>query len=291
MNGFMYLNWFLGPTLEATLLAFMLRRKLRVAYPRFFTYILFQVIKSGVLFVIYQFSQDSYFDAYWTGNAISIFLAVMVMDEIWKHLFKGYAGIQDLGSILFRWACVVMLLIAIASAFPGRESNADRVVAAVLAFDRSMRLMQCGLFFLVLLLCRFLKQFWRHHVFGIALGFGIFATVELIVVSILSRFGNNLIDVVSLVKSTAYNVVTLLWIGYLRQPSPVLSGEIDTAESAGTWDAELVTAPSSGPTDETFLNMVEDAVERVLTRTSPWPRPATRGSRIVSRRPNPEDRN
>lgn len=291
MNGLMYFNWFLGPVLEATLLAFMIRRNLRATFPRFFTYILFQVIKSGVLFGIYHYYHDNYFDAYWAGNAVSILLAVTVMDEIWKNLFHGYAGIQDLGSILFRWACVVMFLIAIASAFPGRENNADRLVAAVLAFDRSMRLMQCGLFFLVLLLCRLLKHFWRHHVFGIALGFGIFASVELILVSILSRFGSNQIALISLIKSATYNAVTLLWISYLRQPSPVLSGEIDTADSLDTWNAELVTESSTTPGDETFLTMVEQAVERVLTRTSPWPRPATKGSRIVSRRPSPEDRN
>ena len=291
MNGLMYFNWFLGPVLEATLLAFMIRRNLRATFPRFFTYILFQVIKSGVLFGIYHYYHDNYFDAYWAGNALSILLAVTVMDEIWKNLFHGYAGIQDLGSILFRWACVVMFLIAIASAFPGRENNADRVVAAVLAFDRSMRLMQCGLFFLVLLLCRLLKHFWRHHVFGIALGFGIFASVELILVSILSRFGSNQIAVISLIKSATYNAVTLLWISYLRQPSPALTGEIGAPDSLHTWNAELLTESSTTPGDETFLTMVEQAVERVLTRTSPWPRPATKGSRIVSRRPSPEDRN
>jgi hypothetical protein len=152
MNALTYLSWFLGPALETTLLAVMVRGKLRLTFPRFFTYILFQVLKSGVLFIVYRYSSpENYFDAYWAGNAVSIFLAVTVMDEIWKNLFERYERIQDLGSMLFRWACVLMFLIAVVSALP-EETNAHRAVAAVLAFDRSMRLMQCGLFFLVLFL-------------------------------------------------------------------------------------------------------------------------------------------
>jgi hypothetical protein len=290
MNRLMYLSWFLGPALQTTLLAFMVRRKLRATFPRFFTYILFQVIKSGVLFVVYRYYHDSYFDAYWTGNAISILLAVTVMDEIWHNLFQRYEGIQDLGSILFRWACVLMFLIAIVSALPGRENNADRVVAAVLTFDRSMRLMQCGLFFLVLLLCRLLKHFWRQNVFGIALGFGIFATVELVLVGILTRFGTGPIAIVSLIKSVTYNAVTLLWISYLRQPTPVPQ-QLAAVQELDTWNRELLTEHGTLTADDSFLTMVEQAVERVLSRSSPWPRPPTKGSRVVSRRSNPEDRN
>jgi len=35
---------------------------------------------------------------------------------------------------------------------------------------------------------------------------------------------------------------------------------------------------------------VEQAVDRVLSR-SDWPRPATEGSRLVGRKPNPEEGN
>jgi hypothetical protein len=289
MNWLMYITWFLGPSLEAALLAVMVRRRVRTIFPRFFAYVLFQVIKSIILFVVYHYYPDNYFDAYWTGNALSVLLSVTVLDEIWRCLFRGYAGIQDLGSVLFRWACALMLLIAIIGALTFQQSGADRVVTAVLAFDRSMRQMQCGLFFLVLLLCRFFKNFWRDHVFGIALGFGIFAVVELALVTILTRFGGGHIASVSLIKSAAYNGVILLWIGYLQQPNPVPLQKYG-AHELSTWNTALSTQPSVDTT-EPFLTMVEQAVERVLSRTSPWPKLATDGSRVVSRKPEPEDRN
>jgi len=42
--------------------------------------------------------------------------------------------------------------------------------------------------------------------------------------------------------------------------------------------------------DASFMLKVEQAVDRVLSR-SDWPRPSTKGNRIVGRKPNPEEGN
>lgn len=287
MNLLMYITWLLGPVLETTLLVVMVRCGVRSRFPRFFAYILFQVLKSVALFIVYRYYPDSYFYAYWTGNAVSVLLSVIVLDEIWRSLFRGYEGIQSLGSLLFRWACAVMILIAIVGVVTFQQSSADRVVTAVLALDRNMRQMQCGVFLLVLLLCRSFKNFWRDHVFGIALGFGVFAVVELALVTILSRFGEGHIASVSLIKSMAYAAILLLWIGYLKRPEPVRER---MPSQLGLWNDALIPQPSVA-SNQPFLTMVEEAVERVLSRTSPWPRPARNGSRLVTRRPGAEDCN
>jgi len=287
MNWLMYVSWLLGPVLEITLLIFMIQRKLHEVFPRFFSYILFQIFKSGCLFITYRYYDGSYFDAYWTGNAMSVLLAVTVMDEVLHNLFQQYGGIQNLGSLIFRWACGLLLLLSIVNAFSSQATNADRVVAAVLSFDRSLRVMQCGIFLLLILVCRFLRHCWRQHVFGIALGFGVFASIELILVSMVMHYGDGSGAIVSLVKSAAFNVVTLLWIVYLRQPSQLIP-EIDVAPRLNALNVALVESNYVGGND--FLSMAEQAVERVLSR-SYWPRPSARGSQIVGRKPKPEQRN
>jgi hypothetical protein len=261
-----YASWILGPLLQITLLAFMLRRKLRLTFPLFFSYVLFQLLKSACLGLVYRYAYLDYFDAYWTGNAISVFLALLVMDEIWRQLFGSYQGFQKLGSLLFRWACVLLLLIAVVVATSTQHTNADRVIAAVFTFDRTMRLMQCGLVFLLVVLSRFVRSIWRRQVFGIALGFGIFASIELILVSILSRYGASHIASISLIKSVAYNAVTLLWIGYVRLASPAPRA-VTAQPQFEDWNVALL-ASSGAVMDSPFLTMVEDAVERVLSRTS-----------------------
>jgi hypothetical protein len=261
----------------------MVRRKLHPVFPRFFSYIIFQILKSGVLFLTYRYYEQGYFDAYWTGNAISVILAVAVMDEILQHVFKEYGGAQNLGSVIFRWACGLLLVLAIVTAFTSQQGSADRVVAVVLTFDRSVRVMQCGLFCLLMILSRLLKNCWRQQVFGIALGFGVFASIEMILVSVAMRYGGAAGPSISLVKSAAYNAVTILWIGYLAQQAHT----IPAVEMAPRLDVALAD-PAAGT--EAFLSMVERAVEEVISR-NPWPRPSTNGPHIVGREPGPGESN
>ncbi len=287
MDAINYMSWLAGPVLQITLLIFMIQRKLHMVFPRFFSYIVFQIVKSVILYLTYRYYHENYFDAYWTGNAISVLLSVTVMDEILHNLFTRYGGIQNLASVIFKWACGLMLLLSIVNAFSSQQTNADRVVSAVLAFDRSVRVMQCGLFFLLMILCRILRNCWKQHVFGVALGFGIFASIELILVSIVMHFGDGPVAIVSLIKSVAYNAVTLLWVMYLRrQNEPTL--EIEMAPQLSALNVSLA---ASTPTDgDGFIAMVEQAVDRVLSRNS-WPRPSVKKSQIIGRKPGQEERN
>ena len=290
MNWLTYVNWLAGPLLQITLLVFMVRRKSHKLFPRFFSYILFQTFKSACLFVVYRYFPESYyFDAYWTGNAVSVIFAVTVMDEILHSLFKEYGGIQILGTTIFRWSCGLLFLLAILGALSSSEAAADRVVAAVFSFDRSVRLMQVGLFLVLMLLCRFLKNYSRQQVFGIALGFSLFASVELILVSFVMWYGNGQPAIISLLKSTAYNAVTLVWIGYLKQ-QPQLVPRVEAASNENTIGMAWATSGAMPVPDANFMLRVEQAVDRVLSR-SDWPRPTAQGSRIVSRKPNPEEGN
>jgi hypothetical protein len=290
MNWLTYVNWLAGPLLQITLLIFMVRRKCHKVFPRFFSYILFQTLKSACLFVVYRYFPESYFEAYWTGNALSVIFTVAVMDEILRSLFKEYGGVQILGTTIFRWSCGLLFLLAILGALSSSEAGGDRVVAAVFSFDRSVRLMQVGLFLVLMLLCRFLRNYSRQPVFGIALGFGVFASVELILVSFVMWYGNNgQAAIISLLKSTAYNAVTLVWIGYLKQ-QPQLVPKLEAATNANTFDMALAASAAVPDPDAGFMLRVEQAVDRVLSR-SDWPRPSTKGSQIVSRKPNPEEGN
>jgi len=289
MNWLIYVNWLAGPLLQITLLIFMVRRGYHRMFPRFFSYILFQTLKSACLFLVYRYFPESYFDAYWTGNAVSVIFTVAVMDEILHSLFRKYGGLQVLGTTIFRWSCGLLLLLAIFGAVTGSETAGDRLVTAVFAFDRSMRLMQLGLFLLLMLLCRFLRDCWRQQVFGIALGFGVFASVELILVSLVMWYGSSEGTVISVVKSTSYNAVTLVWIGYLRQ-RPQLLPSLEALPYGNPMGAALATSGDVSDPDTSFMLRVEQAVERVLSR-SDWPRPVTKGSRIVSRKPHLEEGN
>src|ERR1700693_461378 len=106
-------------------------------------------------------------------------------------------------------------------------------------------------------------------------------------VSIVMHFGYGPAAIVSLVKSAAYNGVTLLWIVYLRRQSePVL--ELESAPQLSALNVSFVASTQAG--DSGFLSMVEQAVDRVLSRGS-WPRPSAKGSQIIGRKPERQERN
>lgn len=291
MSWLSYVSWLAGPAGQITLLVIMIRSGWHRTLPRFFSYILFQLVKTGFLFVTYRFfggyTSENYFDAYWTGNAVSVLLAVFVMDEILHQLFVEYGGIQTMASTIFRWACGLLVLVSILGAVSGYEGSADRITAAILSFERSLRLMQCGLFLLIMLLCRALRNCWKQPVFGLALGFGMFASVELILITVATVYGKGHGAMLSLTKSLVYNGVTVLWIGYLwREPEAVPVPE--AVPQGNTLTLALATpAPAE---DASFLTMVEQAVDRVLSRHT-WPAQPAKGSQIIGRRPGPEERN
>lgn len=288
MSGItMYVSWLVGPVLQIALLIFMMQRRLQRVFPRFLAYIIFQLLKSAVLFAVYRYQYENYFDAYWTGNAISVLLSVTVMDEILHNLLKDYGAIRRLTALIFRWSCGLLLVLSVVNAFSTQQTSSDRVISVVLAFDRSVRVMQCGLFFLLIILTKLVRNCWRQHVFGIALGFGLFASIELMLVTVVMYFGNRSGDAISLIKSGAYNAVTLLWVLYLRRPSEVVP-VLEIVPRVDRLNVALVSATPTG--DANFMTTVEDAVDRVLSRHS-WPRPSAKGAQIIGSKPHREERN
>src|SRR5260370_15066881 len=105
------------------------------------------------------------------------------MDEILHNLLKQYGGIQSLTSIIFRWACGLLLLLSIVNAFSSQQTSADRVVSAVVAFVLSLGVLQCGLFFLFFIFFRVLPKLCRRPAFWCAVGFGRFCNFSRIIVT------------------------------------------------------------------------------------------------------------
>jgi hypothetical protein len=62
----------------------------------------------------------------------------------------------------------------------------------------------------------------------------------------------------------------------------------EQAEQLSALNVVLVGSTEAG--DPSFISMVEQMVDRVLSR-HPWPRPVVQGSQIVGRKPQPEERN
>jgi hypothetical protein len=240
----------------------MLRRRLHKELPLFFAFVVIQVADFAIGFSAYHISQRDYFYAYWTLAALGIAISFGVLYEVFTGVFRPFGDLREFGAVIFRWAALVLALAAILLAASSRPvPGSTQLFTVIMNLMRSVELMQCGLVLLMLLCSSYLGITLRHRIFGIALGFGIIAAVDLIVVAVLSNFGLQAKTFVQIGKMATYNLAALLWTGY------VYAGEVERRPEkqliyAERWNFALAAAMHPG-NDAASLPRIEDTVERV----------------------------
>jgi hypothetical protein len=257
--------WMAHPVLQTGVAIVMYRRKLHRTFPVFFAYILSQILTFAILFPINRWAgYELYFYSYWITDGISLAIGFKVIHEIFLDVFRPYHALRDLGTVLFKWAALVMLLVAgvVAAASPAGQQGP--LVQAILTVERCIRVIQCGLILFLVLFSRYLGVSPRQRSFGIALGFGFFASVELILVAI-NASGHASELQVNIINMIAYNLAIVIWLGYaaVKVPSRDTSANLLMSQR---WDQSLndIHGPVSS---DSLIPMFEGMVDRALSRT------------------------
>src|SRR5271166_4900459 len=106
--------WCAQPILQSVVAVILWRRKLRKQFPVFFLFLLAQVANFAVIFPLWLTGEYSwYFGFFWLGEAVNAVLGFKVIHEIFVDVFRPYHTLKDLGTLLFKWAGVVMLLVSV----------------------------------------------------------------------------------------------------------------------------------------------------------------------------------
>src|SRR5580704_2233523 len=256
--------WIGHPVLELALAGVMFWRKLHRAFPVFFAYMVFQVANFLILFPIYHYEHGIYFYAYWISAAISLAIGFKIIHEIFLDVLRPYPNLKDLGTLLFKWAWLVMLLVAIVVTAASHSVPEPLLGQAVIIGQRCVRVIQCGLIMFLLFFSRYLGVSRKQFSFGIALGFGSFATVELVGLALISG-GQAQHNTVSLVNTLAYTLSILTWLGYaaLNMTSEESSA---TRLMSQRWDQGISEARNPGAADS-LIPMFESMVDRAFSRS------------------------
>ncbi|HUQ50037.1 MAG TPA: hypothetical protein VM056_04920 [Terriglobales bacterium] len=225
-TGLKYFTWFGVPALMATLAFLMARRKLQAQFPFFFTYAIFQVVSHILHYMAYGTTYKNYFYTYWTTTALGIILGFFVIYEVFQYAIRPYTGLRDLGTMLFHWAGLVLLLVSGVIAFSTRGNSADHIIIAIVNLERGIRLMQCGMLLFIAVFASHLGLTWRNFACGIAFGFGIFASTDLTMYSLRAQLGPSWNLTLSTITNFAYMVSAITWLGvaYIPQSLQVRSG-------------------------------------------------------------------
>jgi hypothetical protein len=261
---FYYALWFAHPILQTMIAATMLRRGQYRQFKFFFAYIVAQIISFAVIFPAYRYNPSACVYLSWFSTAVSVALGFKVIHEAFLDVFRPFHTLRDLGTVLFKWAGLVMLLVAGVVSVSTNSSDTAPWVQAILTAQRCVRIIQVGMVLFLLFFARYLGVSRRQHSFGIALGFGFFAMVELSLVA--SWVGDHLNNLsMGLVNMAAYNCTLLIWLGYTLAKSPAREA-MSTLLRPQRWEQSLTDIHNPLPPDS-LIPMFEGMVDRALSRT------------------------
>jgi hypothetical protein len=259
--------WVAHPVLQLAVGAVMFRRKLHRSFPVFFAYIGFQILSFCLLFPMYQwgnYTYAEYFGFYWTCAVIDLIVGFMVIHEVFQDVFRHYHTLKDLGSVLFKWAALVMLLVAFVVAASSPRGDEGPIVQAIVTVQRCVRVAQVGLILFLMVFSRYLGSSWKQHSFGISLGLGFSAAVELgtLAFHVSGHASEVWVNAITLV---ADNAVILIWLGYAVFQRSARMPEA-TLLASQRWERGLsdLQNPSRG---DSLIPMFESMVDRAFSRT------------------------
>jgi hypothetical protein len=267
--------WCAQPILQSVVAVIFWRRKLRKQFPVFFLFLLAQVANFIIVFPLWLGSYRMYplwltgnyrlyFYSFWLGEAVNAVLGFKVIHEIFLNVFRPYHTLKDLGTLLFKWAGVVMLLVSVVVAF-SNSFDQSPLVHAVTTLLRSVRIVQLGLILFMLLFSRFLGVSWKQLSFGISLGFGLFAGVELMLLA-LNSGGFIKQGVFNQINMAIQLVAISVWIGYAASPKAVQHVAVNRLQTE-RWEQGLADLQHPVPSDS-LIPMFEGMVERAFSRSS-----------------------
>jgi hypothetical protein len=269
--------WCAQPILHSALAVILWRRKLHKQFPVFFIFLLAQVVNFAVTFPLWLTGNyNLYFAPFWLGEAVNAVLGFKVIHEIFIDVFRPYHTLKDLGTLLFKWAGVVMLLVSVVVAF-SNSFDQSPLVHALTTLQRSVRIVQIGLILFLLLFSRFLGVSRKQVSFGISLGFGLFAGAELVMYALNSggfvRQGQ-----MNQINMTAYLMAISIWLGYSVSRQAVREAGSNRLQTQ-RWEQGLADLQNPEVSDS-LIPMFESMVERAFSRssnleTAPDPFPAT----------------
>jgi len=236
--------WIAPHMLQAVIVCIMIRRGLWRDYPVFLAYLAVDCVQSVGLFAADHSSaitDDGWWWMLWVSTLSTTILKFALIYEIFGHVFHPYPTLDRMGRILLRWTCGILLLLGVVMAARA-PANADRVLySGVQSVSCVVDLTQAGMVVALFVFAGYFGLTFKSFVFGIILGLGINASVDLAAMGVGMSFpGNDYAKQLNVVLMGTYHVAVLVWLFYslvpARETQPV---RVIPENNLQRWDAEL----------------------------------------------------
>jgi hypothetical protein len=187
-------------------------------FPLFLSYVVFQTLAFlvGMLVLVYG-NQQQYRYFYGAQSLVVSGLLFAAIYEVFSNVFRPYEALRDFAGVVFRWAALVLIVVASLQAFSTQSAKHSALVVGIVIFERSVGVVACGLLLFMLLFSKHLGVDWRSQVYGVGLGLGLGYGIELVLLTMRLLFACPL-PVIDLCRSITWNCTLVLWSYYLFVP-------------------------------------------------------------------------
>jgi len=207
-----YLIWVLSPVLLFAIAYIMHRTHQSRLFPVFQLYLLWVASTSYLNFALRSVAPIIQFYSYWIGQAVSIGLSFVVLYEVSRNVLTE--GTLPVSKSNFVLVTGLLLMAAAVIALVLQGGDAERTMYTILVFSRTARIVQVGLMFILIVLSLSFGFYWNSQAFGIALGFGFYAAIELVNHTVRALLGPLGHQIWAWVSVLSYQCAAVIWIAY-----------------------------------------------------------------------------
>jgi hypothetical protein len=217
---YQYVLWIAPAAGQCLIALLMSRRRLSADFPVFRAYVFFHIVQLPIELYCYFHSHALYFYAFWILQAFDFLLVIAVVQEVFGAVLREYTILKRRATKIYRCAVLILVAVAFGTALLAPGTETDRTVAGLLTLDTSSMIIQLGVLAMLFMMSRMLVLGWGRMPFGIALGFGVMASVQLAVSFMRSYLGDSSTPGYVLLRPIAYNLAVLIWIFYATRREP-----------------------------------------------------------------------
>jgi hypothetical protein len=208
--------WYLPLILLLPLLSVLAHRRVYKSFPYFFAYVAFAVAAGAARFAVRDHAHI-YFVTYWATAAGYDVLGILVMYEVFRAMLGGL--------IKAWWARLIFLVVlagSIGLSLARNQATAARLGGRLMLYivigEMAVRFVQVAIFAGLASLVPLFGLRWRQHAFGIATGFGVYATVALLTTTKFSDFGTRFKFLWFATSVASYSIAVLIWLWFFSAP-------------------------------------------------------------------------
>jgi len=225
---FVHLLSYLEPILCGMLIVFLVRSKVVREYACLVALLSVRLVCSIICLPLIYFCSRGieqhlayriYFYVYWASYALEAVLSLLVIYSIFKLAMAPLKGLQALGMLVFRWVAAISIAVAVGVALTPHLSGIQFMVAMVTQLQQTSSILTLCLLLFVCFAIRPMGLSYRSRIFGVSLGMGFIATVNLVDAAWLAH-ASQMYSTINIINATADGIALLAWSAYFAFPEP-----------------------------------------------------------------------